>query len=94
MAVHSETATNSNIEEIEVKLLLEGVLMRYGYDFREYALSPLQRSIAAGMYRLFYSSLVRSGYLALGHRESLVFCPESSRYERVRDGVSLYQKAR
>jgi len=32
--------------------------------------------------------------LALGERESLVCCPESSRYERVRDGVSLFQKAR
>jgi chemotaxis protein methyltransferase CheR len=49
MAVQSETATNSNIEEIEVKLLLDGVLMRYGYDFREYALGALRRSIAAGM---------------------------------------------
>jgi chemotaxis protein methyltransferase CheR len=49
MAVQSEKATNSNIEEIEIKLLLEGVCLRYGYDFREYALAPLRRSIAAGM---------------------------------------------
>jgi chemotaxis protein methyltransferase CheR len=49
MAIQSETATNSNIEEIEIKLLLEGVCLRYGYDFREYALPPLRRSIAAGM---------------------------------------------
>ncbi|MDQ6722191.1 MAG: protein-glutamate O-methyltransferase CheR [Candidatus Dormibacteraeota bacterium] len=49
MAVRSETATSSNIEEIEIKLLLEGISMRYGYDFREYALGPLRRSIAAGM---------------------------------------------
>jgi chemotaxis protein methyltransferase CheR len=49
MAVQSETATNSNLEEIEIKLLLEGVCLRYGYDFREYALAPLRRSIAAGM---------------------------------------------
>jgi chemotaxis protein methyltransferase CheR len=49
MAVQPETATNSNIEEIEIKLLLEGACLRYGYDFREYALPPLRRSIAAGM---------------------------------------------
>jgi chemotaxis protein methyltransferase CheR len=49
MAVQSETATNSKVEEIEIKLLLEGVCLRYGYDFREYALPPLRRAIAAGM---------------------------------------------
>ena len=49
MAVQSETAANPNIEEIEIKLLLEGVSMCYGFDFREYALGPLRRSIAAGM---------------------------------------------
>ena len=45
-------------------------------------------------HRLFFDSLIRSGYLALGERESLIFCPERSRYERVRDGVSLFQKVR
>jgi chemotaxis protein methyltransferase CheR len=44
-----ELATSNNVEEIEIKLLLEGVAMRYGYDFREYALAPLKRSIASGM---------------------------------------------
>ena len=45
-------------------------------------------------HRLFYDSLIRSGYLALGQNDSLVFCPESSRYEQVRDGVSLFHKIR
>jgi chemotaxis protein methyltransferase CheR len=45
-------------------------------------------------HRLFYDSLVRSGYLALGKGESLVFSPDSSRYEQVRDGVSLFRKVR
>jgi chemotaxis protein methyltransferase CheR len=49
MAAQPVTATNSKIEEIEIKLLLEGVCLRYGYDFREYALAPLRRSIAAGI---------------------------------------------
>jgi chemotaxis protein methyltransferase CheR len=45
-------------------------------------------------HRLFYDSLIRSGYLALGERESLTFCPESSRYEQLRAGVSLFHKVR
>ncbi len=49
MAAQPDTATNSGIEEIEIKLLLEGVHLRYGYDFREYATGTLRRSIAAGM---------------------------------------------
>ena len=44
-----ESTTALNVEEIETKLLLEGVAMRYGYDFREYAVGPLRRSIASGM---------------------------------------------
>jgi chemotaxis protein methyltransferase CheR len=44
-----DLATSTTVEEIEIKLLLEGVVMRYGYDFREYALPPLKRSIASGM---------------------------------------------
>jgi chemotaxis protein methyltransferase CheR len=45
-------------------------------------------------HRLFYDSLIRSGFLALGQRESLVFAPESSRYQQVRDGVSVFRKLR
>ena len=46
------------------------------------------------VHQLFYDSLVRSGYLALGKGESLVFSPGSSRYEQVRNGVSLFRKVR
>jgi hypothetical protein len=63
MAVQTETATKSNIDEIdeiEVKLLLEGVL----------------------------------GYLAQGQRESLIFSLESSRYEAMKDEVSVFHKVR
>lgn|SRR5665213_688283 len=49
MAAQLDTATGSNVEEIETKLLLEGVWMRYGHDFREFALAPLRRNIASGM---------------------------------------------
>src|SRR6266699_3402165 len=37
------------LEEIEIKVLLEAVSLRYGYDFREYSLAPLRRSINSGM---------------------------------------------
>jgi len=45
-------------------------------------------------HRLFYESLIRSGFLTLGLRESLLFAPESSRYEPVRDSVSVFRKVR
>jgi chemotaxis protein methyltransferase CheR len=48
MAIESAPA-KSNIEEIEIRLLLEGVALRYGYDFREYAAAPLRRSLTLGM---------------------------------------------
>lgn len=34
-----------NLEDIEVKLLLEGIYRYYGFDFRDYALSSLKRRI-------------------------------------------------
>jgi chemotaxis protein methyltransferase CheR len=43
-------------------------------------------------HRLFYDSLVRSAFLALGQRENLIFCPESSRYEALESGPSVYRK--
>ena len=46
------------------------------------------------VHRLFYDSLVRSGFLALGKRESLDHCPERDHYERVLTGVNLFRKMR
>lgn len=37
------------LEEIEVRLLIEGIRLRYGYDFREYASRPLRRTIYDAM---------------------------------------------
>jgi chemotaxis protein methyltransferase CheR len=51
-------------------------------------------SLQERSHRLFFDSLVRSGFLALGKGESLVFSPESSRYQQVRIGVSLFRKVR
>jgi chemotaxis protein methyltransferase CheR len=44
--------------------------------------------------RVFHDSLVRSGFIALGRPESMVFAPEGSRYHAIRDGVSVFRKAR
>jgi chemotaxis protein methyltransferase CheR len=41
----------SEVEEIEIRLLLEGIHLWYGYDFREYALNPIRRGILASMAR-------------------------------------------
>lgn len=38
-----------DLEKIEVRLLLEAVYQRYGYDFREYALSTMKRRILKRM---------------------------------------------
>jgi chemotaxis protein methyltransferase CheR len=39
--------TPEEVEDIEVKLLLEGIVARYGYDFREYAYASLNRRVLA-----------------------------------------------
>ena len=36
---------NAELEQIELRLLLEGVFLRYGYDFRDYAPASLKRRI-------------------------------------------------
>jgi len=46
------------------------------------------------VHRLFYNSLIRSGFLALGKRESLIYCPERNHYEQVRAGINLFRKVR
>ena len=49
MRVAAAVPLGPTLEEIEIKVLLEAVSLRYGYDFREYSLAPLRRSIASGM---------------------------------------------
>jgi chemotaxis protein methyltransferase CheR len=51
-------------------------------------------SLQERAHRLFYDSLIRGGFLALGKRESLLHCPDHDHYERVREGVNLYRKMR
>ena len=41
--------TETELEDIEIRLLLEGIRLYYGYDFREYALTHLRRGLSAAM---------------------------------------------
>lgn len=51
-------------------------------------------SLQERAHRLFYDSLIRGGFLALGKRESLLHCPERDHYEQLQHGVSLFRKVR
>jgi len=51
-------------------------------------------SLQERAHRLFYDSLIRGGYLGLGKRESLLYCPDRDHYQQVRDGVNLFRKMR
>jgi len=51
-------------------------------------------SLQQRAHRLLYDSLVRGGHLALGRRESLLYCSDREHYAQVRDGVNLYRKTR
>jgi chemotaxis protein methyltransferase CheR len=42
-------APSVELETIEIKLLLEGIFQRYGYDFRDYAPASLRRRVIAQM---------------------------------------------
>jgi len=50
-AAHRFDNADSDLEEIEIRLLLEGIRLCYGYDFREYALGALRRGLTAAMAR-------------------------------------------
>jgi chemotaxis protein methyltransferase CheR len=48
-AGHPLERADTSIDEIEIRLLLEAIRLGYGYDFREYALKPLRRSVSDAM---------------------------------------------
>ncbi len=41
----SETPTTEKIEEIEIRLLLEALFLKYHYDFRNYAMASIKRRL-------------------------------------------------
>ena len=60
----------SGVEEIEVRLLLEGIRLRYGFDFREYAARPLRRSI--------YGAMTSEGISTISTYQDLILRDEQS----------------
>lgn len=54
---------NSDTENIEINLLLEGIYRRYGYDFRNYALAHIKRRIGH-----FFASSGLESISVLQHR--------------------------
>ena len=53
-----------------------------------------RESLQERAHRLIYDSLIRGGFLALGKRESLLYCPDRDHYEQVREGLNLFRKMR
>src|SRR5205085_11672438 len=41
------TLTSDDVEAIEIRLLLDGVFHRYGFDFRDYAFPSVRRRVLA-----------------------------------------------
>lgn len=62
--------TPSEIEEIEVRLLLEGIVQVYGYDFRDYAEASLKRRLAAWLQKSGFGSLSEAQGRVLRDREA------------------------
>ncbi len=62
--------TPSEIEAIEVRLLLEGVVQVYGYDFRDYAEASLRRRLASWLQKSGFGSLSEAQGRVLRDREA------------------------
>ena len=54
--------TEDELVDLEIKLLLEGIYLVYGYDFREYSEESLRRRVTQW--------LSRSGYASISHAQS------------------------
>jgi chemotaxis protein methyltransferase CheR len=52
------------------------------------------RSLQNRVHELFYTSLVRLGILALGHKESIRFSPYADRYQELDADERIYKKRR
>ncbi|TMC90127.1 MAG: protein-glutamate O-methyltransferase CheR [Chloroflexi bacterium] len=73
-------AVNPTLEAIEIQLLLEGIALHYGYDFRDYAPSPLRRNIVMSMAMEGVPTISR-------YQERILHDPES--FERFLDAAGV-----
>lgn len=51
--------TESPLDELEIRLLFEGVYRQYGFDFRNYAVASLRRRVLGAMHSEHLSSISR-----------------------------------
>jgi chemotaxis protein methyltransferase CheR len=89
-----EPAITSSITWARHNLVSDGSFNDFHLIVCANVLIYFRPSLQERAHRLFYDSLIRGGFLALGRRESLLNCPDRSHYEQVRDGASLFRKNR
>jgi chemotaxis protein methyltransferase CheR len=58
-----------DIEDIEIKLLLDGIFHVYGYDFREYAEASLRRRLTQWLHKTDFGSISEAQARVLRDRE-------------------------
>jgi chemotaxis protein methyltransferase CheR len=93
-SAHFHRSLQSNVTWARHNLVTDASFNQFQLIICANVLIYFRPSLQERAHRLFFDSLVRSGFLALGKVESHVFSPESSRYRQVRNGVSLFQKTR
>ena len=81
-----------NVTWLKHNLVTDGSFNEFHLILCANVLIYFRPALQERVHRLFYNSLVRWGFLALGSRESLVFCPEASHYAPVRDGLNMFRK--
>lgn len=82
----------SNVTWLRHNLVSDGSFNEFHLILCANVLIYFRPTLQQRAHTLFYESIVRGGFLALGQRESLLFCPESSHYAQMRDGVNLFRK--
>jgi chemotaxis protein methyltransferase CheR len=94
-------ASDDSVETLEIELLLEAIVQRFGYDFRDYARGPLRRRLHALMAsldlltvsrlqeRVLRDSAAASALLhQLGQRDSRLFDSPAA-YAQLRGAIDL-----
>lgn len=63
------TASSTDLEALEIRLLLEGIHARYGYDLRGYAPASIRRRVMLALARSGFRSLGELQHAVLADRE-------------------------
>jgi|SRR5580704_479846 chemotaxis protein methyltransferase CheR len=62
----------SSLQDIEIRLLLEAIYLRFHYDFRSYSMASLKRRVAAALVRLHCATISELQGKLLHHPETFV----------------------